>query len=46
MKQSALILLFGVSAFSSDFARDVSQSNSLLARVTVYWARGGRGSDR
>jgi len=45
MKQSALILLFGVSAFSSDFARDVSQSNSLLARVTVYWARGGRGSD-
>src|SRR2546430_13605153 len=27
---------------SGGFARD----NSLLARVTVYWARGGRGADR
>ena len=46
MKRSTLILLLGVSALPNAFARDVSQTNSLLARVTVYWARGGRGSDR
>jgi 3D (Asp-Asp-Asp) domain-containing protein len=27
-------------------SRQQSQSQSLLARVTVYWASGGRGSDR
>ncbi len=46
MKRSTLILLFVVSALPNAFARNVSQNNSLLARVTVYWARGGRGSDR
>jgi 3D (Asp-Asp-Asp) domain-containing protein len=46
MKRSALILLLGLSALPSGFARNVSQPNSLLARITVYWARGGRGSDR
>jgi 3D (Asp-Asp-Asp) domain-containing protein len=46
MKRSALVLLLAVSALPNGFARDVAQSNSLLARITVYWARGGRGSDR
>lgn len=47
MKRSTLILLLGVSALPNAFARDVSQTNaSLLARITVYWARGGRGSDQ
>jgi 3D (Asp-Asp-Asp) domain-containing protein len=46
MKRSALIVLLGLSALPNGFARTVPQPNSLLARVTVYWARGGRGSDR
>jgi 3D (Asp-Asp-Asp) domain-containing protein len=46
MRRTTLILLLGLSALPSGFARNVSQPNSLLARVTVYWARGGRGSDR
>ncbi|HWY40529.1 MAG TPA: hypothetical protein VNX27_07010 [Chthoniobacterales bacterium] len=46
MKRSTLIFLLGVTALPNGFARDVSQPNSLLARVTVYWARGGRGSDQ
>jgi 3D (Asp-Asp-Asp) domain-containing protein len=41
MKTLTLIFLIGVIALPSGFARD----NSLLARVTVYWAHGGRGSD-
>jgi 3D (Asp-Asp-Asp) domain-containing protein len=46
MKRSTLILLLGLSVLPSSFARDYSGNDSLLARVTVYWARGGRGSDR
>src|SRR2546430_55207 len=42
MKRLALIFLVGATALPSGFARD----NSLLARVTVYWARGGHGADR
>src|SRR2546423_6879866 len=41
-KRLALIFLVGITALPSGFARD----NSLLARVTVYWARGGHGADR
>jgi 3D (Asp-Asp-Asp) domain-containing protein len=37
-----LLLLLGVIATANGFTRD----NSLLARVTVYWARGGHGADR
>lgn len=32
-------------AVPSGFARETPRDNSLLARVTVYWARGGRGAD-
>ncbi|HEX4639529.1 MAG TPA: hypothetical protein VH170_08580 [Chthoniobacterales bacterium] len=39
MKRLALIFLFALIALPSAFARD----DSLLARVTVYWARGGLG---
>lgn len=42
LKRLALSLLIGVIVVPSGFARD----NSLLARVTVYWAGGGRGADR
>src|SRR5437667_4702155 len=42
MKRSVFLLLLGVTATANGFTRD----NSLLARVTVYWARGGRGADR
>jgi 3D (Asp-Asp-Asp) domain-containing protein len=45
LKQTTLISLMVVSALPGAlgaYARD----NSLLARVTVYWARGGHGSDR
>ncbi|MEY2440071.1 MAG: hypothetical protein QOI34_1456 [Verrucomicrobiota bacterium] len=38
-------LLTGLLAPAS-FAREQERSESLLARVTVYWASGGRGSDR
>src|SRR5438270_12847615 len=41
-KRLALIFLVGATALPNGFARD----NSLLARVTVYWARGGHGADR
>ena len=42
MKRFLFLILFGVTATASGVARD----NSLLARVTVYWARGGRDADR
>ena len=41
LKRLPLVILLGATATASGFARD----NSQLARVTVYWARGGRGSD-
>ena len=41
VKRLILILLVGLGWLPQGFARD----NSLLARVTVYWAGGGRGSD-
>src|SRR5437868_12961913 len=41
MKRLILLLLLGVIATANGFAGD----NSLLARVTVYWARGGHGAD-
>ena len=42
MRRLTLILLLGTITAAHGYSRD----NSLLARVTVYWARGGRGSDR
>lgn len=42
MKRLILLLLLGVIATANGFTGD----NSLLARVTVYWARGGHGADR
>src|ERR1700719_529902 len=42
MKRLILLLLLGVIATANGFTGD----NSLLARVTVYWAHGGRGADR
>lgn len=42
MKRLTLLLLLGTVGAACGYYRD----NSLLARVTVYWARGGRGSDR
>jgi len=42
MNRLRLLLLTCLMFPSGGFARD----NSLLARVTVYWARGGRGGDR
>ena len=42
MNRLLLLLLTCLMFPSGGFARD----NSLLARVTVYWARGGRGGDR
>jgi len=44
MKRFTLFFLFGAIALPSGFARTV-RNNSLLARVTVYWARGGKGGD-
>jgi len=46
MKRLALILLIGGTALPSAFAWQNSRNSSLLARVTVYWARGGHGADR
>jgi 3D (Asp-Asp-Asp) domain-containing protein len=46
MKRSVLIFLAGVSILPNAFAFEVSRSDSLLARVTVYWARGGHGTDQ
>jgi hypothetical protein len=45
LKRTALILLMVVSALPSAFGA-YARDNSLLARVTVYWARGGHWSDR
>jgi 3D (Asp-Asp-Asp) domain-containing protein len=42
MKRLILLLLLGVIANANGFTGD----KSLLARVTVYWANGGRGADR
>ena len=42
MKRLILLLLLSVIATANGFTGD----NSLLARVTVYWARGGHGADR
>src|ERR1700738_3029741 len=42
MKRLVLLLLFGVTAGANGFTGD----NSLLARVTVYWAQGGHGADQ
>src|SRR5260370_33064604 len=41
VKRLVLILLVGLGWLAQGFARD----NSLLARVTVYWAGGGHGAD-
>jgi 3D (Asp-Asp-Asp) domain-containing protein len=41
MKRLVLLLLLGVAT-----ANGSTRDNSLLARVTVYWANGGRGADR
>ena len=46
MKRLTLIFLVGACALPSGFARNNARDNSLLARVTVYWAGGGRGADR
>lgn len=45
MKRLALTFLAGMAALPSGFAVQNTKSNSLLARVTVYWAGGGRGAD-
>src|SRR5438477_13069134 len=42
MKRAFLLLLGVLMLPGAGFARD----NSLLARVTVYWARAGRGGDQ
>src|SRR5438876_957116 len=41
MKRLLLLLLAGLALVDNGFARD----DSLLARITVYWAHGGRGAD-
>jgi 3D (Asp-Asp-Asp) domain-containing protein len=41
-KRLPLIFLFGAIVSTSAFGRD----DSLLARITVYWARGAAGTDR
>lgn len=42
MKRLIIVLSLGIIATANGFTGD----NSLLARVTVYWAHGGRGADR
>ena len=42
MKRVVFVILFGATAAANGFTGD----HSLLARVTVYWANGGRGADR
>src|SRR4051812_37254992 len=42
MKRLALLLLLATVGAADGYYRD----NSLLARVTVYWAHGGRDADR
>ena len=44
-KQLTLIWMIAAMAIPNGFARQNPRDNSLLARVTVYWARGGRGAD-
>src|SRR5438045_3588744 len=48
MNRFCLVLLLVLVWVNSSFARDARpiRDNSLLARVTVYWAHGGRGADR
>src|SRR5438105_10337527 len=48
MNRFLLILLLVLVWVNNCFARDTraTRDNSLLARVTVYWAHGGRGADR
>ena len=48
MNRFLLILLLVLVWVNNSFARDTraARNNSLLARVTVYWAHGGRGADR
>jgi 3D (Asp-Asp-Asp) domain-containing protein len=41
MKRLVLLLSLGITAAANGFTGD----NSLLARVTVYWAQGGHGAD-
>jgi 3D (Asp-Asp-Asp) domain-containing protein len=45
LKRTLLLFLMGVSALPAAYGA-YARDNSLLARVTVYWARGGHGSDR
>jgi 3D (Asp-Asp-Asp) domain-containing protein len=42
MNRLLLVILASLALVDNSFGRD----NSLLARVTVYWAHGGRGADR
>src|SRR6266480_1377385 len=42
MKRVVFVILFGATAAANGFTGD----HPLLARVTVYWAHGGRGADR
>src|SRR4051812_22329782 len=42
---AAVLFLISSSAFGSSRTTFEQQGQSLLARVTVYWANGGRGSD-
>src|SRR6202022_4786136 len=42
MNRLLFVILVSLALVDNSFARD----NSLLARVTVYWARGGPGADR
>ena len=48
MNRFLLLGLVALISANNSFARDtrVTRDNSLLARVTVYWARGGHGGDR
>ena len=48
MNRFLLILLLVLVWVNNSFARDTraARNNSLLARVTVYWAHGGHGADR
>ena len=48
MNRLLLVIFVGLVWANNSFARDTraTRDNSLLARVTVYWAHGGRGADR
>jgi 3D (Asp-Asp-Asp) domain-containing protein len=45
MKRLGSVFLIGMIALPCGFAKETPRNNSLLARITVYWARGGRGVD-